>query len=331
MNTPLGQKAKNAFQAIGILPFIILLMGIFIQLQNPTFITSDNLTNLIRQIAILAIVSFGMTTVILTGNIDLSVGSTMGLASVIACDFMKKTDNVWLGILIGVAVGFLAGIINGVIIVKSGIHPFVATLGTMTVYKGLGYIYTQGMSISALPKPFLAIGTTDIFGIPLLTVFAIVVFLLIFLLLNKTKFGLNIYEVGGSEQAAQSAGLNVAKIKILTYGIAGALAGLGGMLLTVRAISSHPSIGVGYHSQAIGASVIGGASLAGGRGKIHETVYGVLIMGMLSNGLNLLKVSTFWQEVAVGATIVIAVVVDAVRYSRSQNRAKEKGGVKNAA
>lgn len=324
-------KVKQAVSYLGILPAVILVMGIFIQSQNPAFLTADNLTNLVRQIAILAIVSFGMTTVILTGNIDLSVGSTMGLASVVACDFMKAAGSVWLGILLGVLVGFAAGLINGGIIVKSGIHPFVATLGTLTVYKGIAYLYTQGMSIGSLPREFLSIGTTGVFGVPMLTVFAIIVFVVLWFVLTKTRFGLHIYEIGGREEAAQAAGIDVAKTKILVYGISGALAGLAGMLLTVRAISSHPSLGTGYHSQAIGASVIGGASLAGGRGKLHETVWGVLIMGILSNGLNLLKVSTYWQEVAVGATIVIAIVIDAIRFSRASRNAKEKGGVRNAA
>jgi ribose/xylose/arabinose/galactoside ABC-type transport system permease subunit len=316
LQTDYGKKINGIFSSIGILPFIIAGMGLFIQSQNPTFMTANNLINVLRQVAIIAVISFGMTVVIITGNIDLSTGAIMGLASVFASTMMKDLDNIVVGILIGLIVGILAGLINGIILVKSKIHPFLVTLGTAMIFKGIAYIYTQGMPISNLPKAFLDLGNTSFLQIPLLTIIAIVVYIFVWIILSKTRFGLHIYEVGGREEAAVSAGINVNSIKIRVYCIAGFLAAVAGIMMTIRVVSSHASLGTNYHLQAVGASVVGGASLAGGRGKILGTAYGVLIMGILANGLNLLKISSFWQEIAVGMTIVIAIVIDNLRLTK---------------
>jgi len=288
-------------------------MGLFIQLQNPSFFTADNLVNILRQSAILAILAFGMTTIIISGNIDLSTGSIIGLTSVLASDMMNKLGSIALGMVIALIVGLVVGLINGLILVQSGVHPFLVTLGTGLIYKGIAYIYTQGMPISNLPREFLSLGSTSLLGIPLMTIVAAAVFFLVAFILTRTRFGLHLYEIGGREEAAIASGISVKRIKVLVYGLAGMLTAVAGILVTIRVISSHASLGTNYHLQAIGASVVGGASLSGGRGKLLGTVFGVLIIGILSNGLNLLKVSSFWQEVAIGSTIVVAVVIDNFR------------------
>lgn len=301
------------FPADGVLPAIIVLMGVFIQLQNPAFFTTTNLVNILRQSAILAILAFGMTAIIITGNIDLSTGSIIGLSSVLSSDIMLKSGSIALGMAVAMAAGLTVGLLNGLVLVRSGVHPFLVTLGTGMIYKGIAYIYTQGMPIANLPKAYLNLGSTSLFGIPLMTIVAAVVFFAVAFLLTRTRFGLHLYEIGGREEAAVAAGIDVKRVKVLVYGLAGLLTGIASLLVTIRVISSHASLGTNYHLQAIGASVVGGASLSGGRGKLLGTVYGVLIMGILSNGLNLLKVSSFWQEVAIGATIVVAVVIDNIR------------------
>lgn len=324
-NKPILMNLKSALKRKGVLPLVIILLGALIQLNNANFLTLDNLANVLRQISILAVVAFGMTIVIISGGIDLSVGSIIGLTCVVASPIMKDTNSIALGILIALIVGAAAGALNGLIVTVSGVHPFVVTLGTLTAYKGLAMIYSNGYLIGDLPRTFLSMATESFLGLPVLIWITFGVFWAVWFLLNKTKLGLNLYEMGGREEAAVQSGINVKGNKILVYMLSGLCSGLAGMMLVSRVISASATLGAGYHLEAIAAAVIGGASLGGGKGTVGGTVLGIILLGVISNGLNLLKVSTFWQIVAIGSTIVIAVMFDTLR-----QRGAAEGGVKNA-
>ena len=311
MNKVVINKIKRYFVFIEPLPFIIILLGVVIQIFNSNFFTVINLTNILRQVSILAVVAFGMTIVIISGGIDLSISSIMGLVSVFAGVVLRDTGNLTLGISTALLIGGIAGLINGLIIVTSGIHPFVVTLGTLTAYKGIAYIYSNGAPVSSLPQAFLILGSGYWGPLPIMTWIAVLIFLITTYILYKTKFGIHTYEIGNNEEAVVTAGVNVKREKVMIYVISGLFASLAGMLLTSRVISAQANLGIGYNLQAIAAAVIGGTSLSGGRGTPVGTVFGILLIGVLSNGLNLLRISSFWQQVAIGGTIVFAVLLDA--------------------
>ncbi len=321
MKRPVGASLKRFLRQMGALPYVIIIMGVIIQLINSNFLTQTNLLNVLRQNSIIAVAAFGMTALIISGGIDLSLGSIIGLSCVIASSLMKETNSVFVGLIAAMLLGCIAGAVNGVFVVVSGVHPFVVTLGTLTIYRGLGLIFTGGLQIPDLPKEFLDMASNNFLIMPILVWISIIVFFVMRFLLYKTKFGLYMYEIGGREEAALVAGINVKKYKVMVYALSGLLSGLAGMMLTARVISAQATLGAGYHLQVIAAAVIGGTSLGGGKGKIGGTVLGILILGILSNGLNLLRVSTFWQSVAIGTTIVIAVILDVI----SQKKAAKRG------
>lgn len=305
------------FKKIGALPIVILVMALFTQVNNPTFFTPDNLTNIIRQISINGVLAIATTLVILTGNIDLSLGSIIGLASCVGCSVVLSTGMVLPGLLTAMLVGALCGSVNGFIVVQSEIHPFVVTLGTGMAYSGLAYILTGGAQVAGLPAKFLNLGSGSIAGLPYLFLIMAASFALAAFLLNKTLFGLRLYEIGGKEEAVAASGINAKLYKTAAYGVQGLLVGMAGMMLAARTISGHASLGSGYHFQAIGAAVVGGVSLTGGRGRVSGVLCGVLITGILNNSLNLMKVASFWQDFAIGVVIIAAVIIDAVRMERT--------------
>ena len=309
---------KGAIKKVGALPIVILIMAIFTQLNNPSFFTVDNLTNISLQISVNGVLSIATTLVILTGNIDLSLGSIIGLTSCVGCSVVLETGMALPGILVAMILGAICGAINGLIVVKSEIHPFVATLGTGMAFSGIAYILTGGAQVAGLPNNFLNLGSGNLMGIPYLFLLMVAAFGLVSFLLNKTRFGLRLYEIGGREEAVVASGINAQLYKVLAYAIQGALVGMAGMMLATRTISGHASLGSGYHFQAIGSAVVGGVSLTGGRGKASGVLYGVLITGILSNSLNLMKVSSFWQDTTIGIVIVVAVIIDAVSTRREQ-------------
>lgn len=321
MGNPFREKSgrsKKIAKKIGALPFVILAMALFTQLNNPTFFTVDNLTNIIRQISVNGVLAIATTLVILTGNIDLSLGSIIGLTSCAGCIIVLKTGMALPGMLSAMALGAMCGAINGLIVIKSEVHPFVVTLGTGMAYSGMAYIFTGGAQVAGLPNHFLSLGSGKAVGIPYLFLLMTAVFAVVSFLLNKTLFGLRLYEIGGKEEAVVASGINARLYKVTAYTIQGALVAMAGMMLAARTISGHASLGSGYHFQAIGAAVVGGVSLTGGRGKASGVLCGVLITGILSNSLNLMKVSSFWQDTTIGAVIVIAVIIDAFRVTREQ-------------
>ncbi|UFJ42681.1 ABC transporter permease [Brevibacillus humidisoli] len=297
--------------------FILIALIILMAILSPTFFTTGNLLNIVRQMSVIGIVAIGVTMVIITTGIDLSSGSVIALVSVIVASFAQPDSSVLLAVAIGLGVGLLTGAINGTIIAKGKIAPFVVTLGMMTAARGAALLFSGGRPIGNLSEPFQFIGQGAILGLPVpIIIFALVGFVS-YLQLNKTKFGKYVYAIGGNEQAAIIAGVNVEKYKILIYGYAGLLSSIAGIILTSRIASGQPTAGVMYELDAIAAAVIGGTSLTGGIGTVGGTIIGALIIGVMNNGLDLLNVSSYWQQILKGAIIVTAVLIDARKNRKS--------------
>ena len=307
----------SKFQSLIALFFLCLILGIL----SDKFFTVDNAWNVMRQISVNICIATGMTLVVLTAGIDLSVGSVLALSGAIVAGLLKNgiempASNLYIGftllgaITIGVLVGCLSGLFNGWAITQFKVPPFVATLAVLTIARGLTMLWTKGFPISGLGPKFAYIGTGWFLGIPLPVWISSIVVLLAMVLTKKTKLGRYVYAIGGNEQAAKLSGININKIKITVYMIAGALAAIGGIIVTSRLDSAQPNAGVTYELDAIAAVVIGGTSLSGGRGSIWGTVLGAIIIGVLNNGLVLLNVSPFFQQVVKGFVILLAVIID---------------------
>ncbi len=289
---------------------VLVLIGVVLALLTPRFLTSENLINVVRQSSLNAIVAAGMTLVILTGGIDLSVGSLLAVTSVFSAGALAGGSGPLAAIGIGILIGLVFGVINGVVITVGDVAPFIVTLGTLTIARGVALVYTNGAPILAMDPDFRFIGRGDIGPLPTPIVILIIVYLIVYFLLNRTTFGGYIYAIGGNAEAARLSGVRVRLVKAATYAISGLLAGLTGVILTGRLGSAQPNLGAGDELDAIAAVVLGGTSLAGGRGGIIGTLVGALIIGVLSNGLNLLNVNPYYQPVAKGMVILIAILVD---------------------
>ena len=295
-----------------LLAFVFLI--ILISLLSPQFLKLPNIINILRQTSVNGIIAVGMTFVIITGGIDLSVGSLLALTSVVACSFAHPGEYPLLfPLAIGLVVGLFGGFLNGFIIAKKHIAPFIVTLGMMTIARGLALVYTNGRPVINLSDNFNNIGGGYLVGIPIpILVFGLVA-LFGFFILKYTRLGRYIYAVGGNEESARIAGINTKGIVMVVYAITGFLSGLAGIVLSSRVMSGSPAIGQGYELDAIAAVVIGGTSLSGGVGTIGGTVLGVLIIGVMNNGLDLLNVSSYWQQIVKGIIIIIAVLLDSKR------------------
>lgn len=301
--------------------FALAIMVAALAFLSDKFFTPDNGWNILRQISVNLCLSIGMTLVILSGGIDLSVGAILGFAGAIAAGLLKNglmlsplgvrlEFTVTGAIVAGVAVGAAAGWFNGFAITRFKLPPFVATLGMLSIARGLTMLWTGGFPITSLGETFGFIGTGAILGMPM-PVWIMVALVAVFVVVTRrTRFGRHIYAVGGNERASRLTGLNVPGIKLMVYTLAGALAGVAGLIVTARLDSAQPNAGLGYELDSIAAVVIGGTSLSGGRGSVAGTVLGCLIIGVLNNGLFLLNVSPFWQQVIKGVVILIAVAID---------------------
>lgn len=290
----------------------LFLIVIVITILNPSFMTTDNILNILRQVSISALIAFGMTFVILTGGIDLSVGSTLALTGAVAATMLASGIDPVLTILAALLLGAVLGAVNGVIIAKGKVAPFIATLATMTIYRGLTLVYTDGRPVSDLGNEitFQMLGKGYFFGIPVPVCTMILAFIVLYVIMHKTTFGRRVYAVGGNEAASKLSGINVDRIKIAVYSLTGMLAALSALILTSRLNSAQPTAGTSYELDAIAAVVLGGTSLTGGKGWIFGTLVGALIIGVLNNGLNLIGVSSFFQQVVKGIVILIAVLID---------------------
>jgi inositol transport system permease protein len=306
----------NALRQYGIFLAFMLICS-FLSYASSQFLTVSNWTIIITQVSINALLAFGVTFVIITGGIDLSVGSIVAVAGVVAA-LLASQPNMPLivPILGGLLAGLVFGLLNGLIITKSKIAPFIVTLGIMTMGRGLALILSEGRPISDLSDSFNFIGGGNVFGIPFPIIVLVIVFIISYLLLKNTVFGRYVYAIGGNEQAAWASGINVNKIKMSVYALCGTLAGLAGILLTSRITTGQPNAGAGFELDAIAAAIIGGTSTSGGTGTIAGTLVGALLIGVINNGLDLLNVSSYYQQVIMGVIIIGAVLLDSWNQKR---------------
>jgi len=310
--------------------FVLLIMIIAMSIASPVFLSSRNLLNIIRQVAVIGIISLGVTLVIISKGIDLSSGSVLAVAAVVAASLGQMGNwpaKMFPGlpelplifpVIAALLVGLACGAINGALIAKTGIPPFIATLGMMVSARGLALLYSDGRPVSSLTDSFQFLGQGYIFGIPVPVIIYILVIAITWIMLNQTKFGKNIYAIGGNVHAAEVSGVNVKRNLIKIYAYAGLLAGLAGLILAARVNTGQPGMGVSYELDAIAATTIGGTSHAGGIGTIGGAFIGALILGVLNNGLNLLGVSAYWQQIIKGIIIVGAVVIDMRKHAKKK-------------
>ena len=296
-----------------VISFVII--SVALAVSNPYFLRTGNIVNVLRQVSVNGILAVGMTFVILTGGIDLSIGSVLAASSMIAASFVTGEHplNPVLAILIGLGAGAGFGVINGALIAAVGLPPFVMTLGMLSIARGFTLIYSGGVPIPDLSPDFSWIGQATIAGIPLPVLVFAAVFLVAWATLRYTVFGRHVYAVGGNIRSARTSGINTKLVIFLVYVLMGVLAALAGLILTARVTSALPQAGLSYELDAIAAVVIGGTSLTGGVGSIAYTLIGVLIIGVINNGLDLMSVSSYYQQVIKGLIIVIAVLIDRSR------------------
>jgi ribose/xylose/arabinose/galactoside ABC-type transport system permease subunit len=306
-------KYVTQFKGIGqygiFMAFVVVCL--LLSFTTSKFLTVSNWTIIITQVSINALLAFGVTFVIITGGIDLSLGSIMAVTGVAAASLAHPdTYPVIVPIAIGLLAGISMGALNGLVITKSKVPPFIVTLGMMTIGRGLALILSKGRPVSNLSDSFNFIGGGNLGGIPFPIIVLIVTFIVCSLVLKKTILGRYIYAVGGNEQAAKASGIRVNKVKMAVYTICGGLAALAGILLTSRITTGQPNAGVGFELDAIAAAIIGGTSTSGGTGTMTGTLIGALLIGVISNGLDLLNVTSYYQQVVMGAIIIGAVVLD---------------------
>jgi ribose transport system permease protein len=304
-------RQKETLQKYG--PFLALIaVCIGLALLSPNFLSVSNSFDVMRQVSINAVIAFGMTLTILLGGIDLSVGSILAVSSVLAAMTMKGGHGAGLAAGIALLAGAAMGSLNGVVIAKGKVAPFIATLGTMTLLRGAALVLSNGSPISGFPSQLFAMlgGGYVARLIPVPVVLMLAMFAVFWFVLTRTVFGRHVYATGGNAEAAKLSGVNTDRVQILVYTVSGAMAALAGVILTSRLDSAQPTAGVGYELDAITAVVLGGTSLAGGRGWIFGTLVGALLIGVLNNGLNLMGVSAFYQQVVKGSVILLAVLLD---------------------
>lgn len=302
--------AAELFSKYGIYVAFLVLAGTLAAV-SPPFRTLSNVENILQQISVNGIIAIGMTLVIITAGIDLSVGSVLALSAVVATSFAHPNAHpLIVPVLLGVLVGLACGMVNGLLIAKKRLAPFIVTLGMMTVARGLALVYTSGRPEINLSDSYNEIGGGSIGPIPYPAIIFFAAVVLGVFVLHFTRFGRYVYAVGGNELAAKVSGVNTDRVLIGVYALAGALAGVAGIILSSRIMSGPPATGQGTELDAIAAVVIGGTSLSGGIGSIANTIVGVLIIGVMNNGLDLLNVPSYWQQVVKGLIIVLAVLLD---------------------
>ncbi|AQW60793.1 ribose ABC transporter permease [Vibrio owensii] len=318
MSKPTEANSKKLFTKEWLIEQKSLIALIFlivvVSFLNPNFFTVDNILNILRQTSVNAIIAVGMTLVILTAGIDLSVGSVLALCGAFAASMIALEVPVLIAVPTALFAGAALGAISGIIIAKGKVQAFIATLVTMTLLRGVTMVYTDGRPISTgftdTADAFAWFGTGYALGIPVPVWLMVIVFAAAWYLLNHTRFGRYVYALGGNESATRLSGINVDRVKIGVYAICGMLAALAGIIVTSRLSSAQPTAGMGYELDAIAAVVLGGTSLMGGKGRIMGTLIGALIIGFLNNALNLLDVSSYYQMIAKAVVILLAVLVD---------------------
>ena len=302
-------KIKNMAAKYGIFVALVLLI-IFFSITSSSFLSIENVMNILRQVAVIGICAVGMTFIILTGGIDLSVGSIVGVAAVLDAKLMVSGINPISASIISLAAGAVLGGLNGFIINEFHISPLIATLGTMTSLRGVAYLITKGVPVYGFPNSFSKLGQGNIGSIPISVIIMIIVFIFGYVVLNKMVFGRYVYGIGGNEEASRLSGVHVKKVKYLIYVIAGFLASLAGIVLLSRVNSGAPTAGTGYEMDVITAVVLGGVSIIGGEGSIFGVIMGVMIMGVLANGMIIMNINDYYQMIIKGAVLLAAVAFD---------------------
>lgn len=296
----------------------LVLLCLILAILSPYFLTVSNLLNVLQQTSINAIIAVGMTFVIITAGIDLSVGSILAFAGVVMARLLQTETPVYAAVALGLSVGGVCGLANGALVTLGRLPPFIATLGMMSIARGGALLFTDGRPISGFDDRFRGLASGEVLHVPAPTIIMLAIYALGQFLLKRTRFGLYTYAMGGNEQATHLSGINVRFHKTLVYGLSGLTSGMAAVILTARLNSAQPIAGITYELDAIAATVIGGTSLMGGKGTLVGTLVGALIMGVLRNGLNLLQVSSFLQQVVIGSVIIVAVLVDTVVKSPKQ-------------
>lgn len=301
------------FKESGIL-LALIIMSVLLSIATPNFLNQYNLGIVVRQASFVALVALGQTLVLITGGIDLSVGSIAGLSSILGAILMTSTSlDPYLCTLLAVLCGMFFGIINGVFIAKIGLNPFIVTLATGEAFAGLILVITKGYPVLGIPASFKYLGQGMIGPVPVPVVILLIISLILIYILKNTPFGRYIYSIGGNESASKLVGIKVDEIKISVYAIAGALAALAGIIFVSRANAGQATIGESWLMPSVTAAIIGGTSLSGGEGTILGTLIGAILMGVLSNGIVLLNVSSYLERVIIGLVVLVAVIIDLVR------------------
>jgi ribose transport system permease protein/inositol transport system permease protein len=296
----------------------LIAMAVFFSLSTKSFLSARNFTNIVRQISVVGICAVGMTMVILTGGIDLSIGSLIGLSSSVAAVMMSGGSPIWLAALAALAIGVAVGFMNSTCINYLRIPPMITTLAMMISLRGAVYLITGGMPIYGIPESFKVLGQGTLGVFPISSLIMIAVFVFGYVLLGKTPFGRRIYGIGGNVETARLSGVNVKRELYKMYMLVGLLGALAGLILTSRINSGQPSSGDGYEMDIITAVVLGGVSVSGGEGKLGKVIIGVVFMGVLANGMMMMNVSEYWQRVVKGIVLLIAVAVDIQAKAKSR-------------
>lgn len=305
-------------QASLLIAFILLC--VVITILTPVFISPGNIMNVLRQTSLIAITGIGMVMIILVGEIDLSVGSSQAVVGVITVWVLNATGNLFIALLSGVLTGAFLGMVNGLLVTRAKINSLIATLGTMAIYRGFAFVTTNAVSIQAEVDSFMEVGTGYIGPVPIPVVIMILLFALFYYVLHHTSFGRYIYAIGGNVNAARLSGLPVTRMKMTVYIIGGVLTSLSAIILASRMFSGQPNAGTGFELQVVAAVILGGISLTGGVGSLLGAFIGILILSVLSNGLILLNVSSFYHEIARGIVIILAVYLDGARRRNLQKK-----------
>lgn len=296
-----------------VVPAIFVVMVLIFYGISPAYLSTVNIMNVLNQASILAIVAVGASVVIFAGGFDLSAGSVVALSAVAGAIVVGDTGSVTLGVLAGILTGTLVGLCNGIVVGYFGVSPLIVTLGTLNIARGGALIASAGTAIYSFPVAYTDFGTARFLGIPLLTLIAIAVFALMHLVLKHTPYGMNTYAAGGNPTAARLSGVDVPWVKMMSFVVSGATAGLAGMLLAARTGGGEPTAGHLYELEAIAAVILGGAALHGGEGKLWRSMMGILLLAALGNGLNIIGVHPHWKGVAIGAILIVAASLDAIK------------------
>ncbi len=296
-----------------VVPAVFIATLAFFQAMDSKMLSGANISNILNQISILAVVTVGASFVVFAGGFDLSAGAVVALAGVLAATVVDQTGSVAMGLAAGIGVGVLVGSINGFFVGYLNVSPLIVTLGALNICRGLALIIADGAAVYSFPPGFTELGTAKIMGIPVLFLLAAAVFFAGAVVLRYTTFGLNLYAVGGNPTAARLSGVNVALVRVAAFGVSGLTCGIAGMLLCARTGGGEPMAGFLYELEAIAAVVLGGAALSGGEGRLWRSMLGILLLTVLGNGLNIIGVHPHWKGVFIGAVLILAASLDAFK------------------